>query len=329
MSDLKVWKDSDIDLSLLRGLKIAIIGYGSQGRAQALNLRDSGYTPLIGLKPGSKSSQTAVEDGFRIESPSRAVADADLIVILAPDHKHPEVFKNDLNDISLAGKTFVFAHAMSVHFGLVDQPEETSFVLVAPHGPGLRVREKYLENKGVIAFIAATQESSEGSLNLAAAYAGAIGCGRAGLIETSFADEAIGDIFGEQAVLCGGLAALLMAGYDTLTRGGMPPENAYLECLYQIDLIVDLIKKYGISGMYERISLTAAAGSFEAEPLIINDQSKKSMFELLEQIKSGKFSEDLIADYHEDFKEFNKQKKQRESLPIDLIAESLRKKLDI
>jgi ketol-acid reductoisomerase len=291
---MRIYPARQINLAILRNKKIAILGYGSQGRAQALNLRDSGFLPVIGLPIKSRSRTKAARDKFRIETPSGAVADADIIAVLAPDQFHGELFAKQINKAIHPGQIFIFAHALSVHFKLVNKPKGVDFVLVAPHAPGLRMRERFLEGENVSAFIGKTEKSSSESLEVAAAYAKAIGCNHRALIVSSFADEAIGDIFGEQAVLCGGLAGLIKAGYKTLVKSGIPPHNAYLECIYQLDLIVDLIKRYGIGGMYERISLTARYGGQRAENKIINAQSEKGMSELLEDIKSGKFVKELL-----------------------------------
>lgn len=316
----KLVKQSLIDLGLLKNRKLAVIGYGSQGRAQALNLRDSGLTPVIGLQTKSKSRPQARRDGFTVITPAKAVQNAEIIVVLVPDHKHKELFERDLQGAIYPGRTFIFAHALSVHFGLVRQPENIDFLLVAPHGPGIRVREKYLAGEGVTAFIGRTDKSSKGCLKLAASYAVAMGCDKAGMIETSFHDEAVGDIFGEQAVLCGGLAGLLKSGFDTLVHAGLPPENAYLECVYQLDLIVDLIKKYGIGGMYDRISVTAALGSMKAESKIINRQSRKAMKAMLKNIESGKFANDLIVEYKSGFKNLIKAQNKNHKMLFDDIA---------
>lgn len=317
---IKLIKSSQSASYLLKGRKIAVIGYGSQGRAQALNLRDSGFKPLIGLKSGSKSRRRAHNDGLSVTTPSKAAKNADIIAVLIPDHKHKELFEGDLQTAIRPEHVFIFAHALSVHFGLVKQPHDVDFLLVAPHGPGIRVREKYLAGEGVTAFIGKTDKSSQAGLKLAASYASAIGCGRAGLIETSFRDEAVGDIFGEQAVLCGGLSGLLKAGFETLVKAGLPPGNAYLECVYQLDLIVDLIKKYGIGGMYDRISVTAAYGALKAEPQIINVQSQRAMAEMLDNIKSGEFVDCLMAEYEKKFTHIKAaQKKNHESL-LDEMA---------
>jgi ketol-acid reductoisomerase len=317
---LKVIRDKNIDVSILKKLKIGIIGYGSQGRAQALNIRDSGFMPAIGLPSKSKTRNIARKDGFAVVAPAELASEADLIAVLAPDHKHRELFEKDIFKVSQGGQTFVFAHALSVHFRLVTQPPRTDFVLVAPHGPGQRLREKYLHGEGIPAFIAKTGDSSKKSLKLAKAYAKAIGCARSGLIKTTFEHEAIGDIFGEQAILCGGLSGLLKAGFDTLVKAGLPPTNAYIECIYQIDLIIDLIKKYGIDGMYDRISTTAAYGGLLAEEKIINPASKKAMQKMLQEIKNGKFVKDLMADYDKSFKKLNRNRLKKRPELLDKTA---------
>jgi len=318
---IKLVKQSIIDIGLLKGRKLAVIGYGSQGRAQALNLRDSGFSPIIGLPTGSRSRRKAKRDGFTVTTPAKAVKNAEIIVVLVPDHKHKELFERDLPGAIHTGQTFIFAHALSVHFKLVTQPPDVDFLLVAPHGPGIRVREKYLAGEGVTAFVGRTGESSPGCLKLAASYAAAIGCAKAGMIETSFHHEAVGDIFGEQAVLCGGLVGLLKTGFDTLVRAGLPPENAYLECVYQLDLIVDLIKKYGIGGMYDRISLTAALGSVKAESQIINRQSEKAMAVMLKNIEDGKFVNGLMAEYKKGFKSLRAAQNKNHKMLFNDIAE--------
>lgn len=291
---MEIYPVRQINLAILKNKKIAILGYGSQGRAQALNLRDSGITPIIGMPEKSKSRKQAVRDKFKVMSPAESVARADIIAVLAPDQVHKDLFANQIKGAIHPGQVFIFAHALSVHFKLVNQPRNVDFVLVAPHAPGLRMRERFVRGGSVSAFIGKTEKSSTASMKIAAAYAKAIGCNHRVLIISSFADEAIGDIFGEQAVLCGGLAGLISAGYETLVKSGIPPHNAYLECIYQLDLIVDLIKRYGIGGMYERISLTARYGGRRAENKIINAQSKRAMNRLLAEISNGKFVEELL-----------------------------------
>lgn len=323
---IKIIRNHQIDSSILKGLKITIIGYGSQGRAQALNLRDSGFSSIIGLKAKSGSRRMAVNDNFEVTTPPKAVKDADLISVMIPDHLHKELFENELGGVIKKGQTFIFAHALSVHFNLVRQPEDVDFVLVAPHGPGVKLRQKFISNEGVLAFIAKTDISSKKALKVVAAYAKAIGCSRTGLIVTGFAEEAIGDIFGEQAVLCGGLAALLKSGFDTLVKGGLPPHNAYIECVYQLDLIVDLIKKYGIGGMYERISTTAEYGSYLAEDEIINTSSKRAMTTMLKKIKNGKFTDELMKEYQRSFKKLYRYRNKKRPSTLDETALFFNKK---
>ncbi len=258
-----------------------------------MNLRDSGFAPIIGLRPHSSSRKAAAAAGLRVVDIESAVKDADLIAVMIPDHLHRRLFEKYIYANARKGQCYIFAHGLSVHFGLIERPRGTSFVLVAPHAPGIRLRENYLNGRGVPAFIAAA-DKSESALNIAAAYGKAIGCARAGLIITTFRDEAIGDLFGEQAVLCGGLAGLLRGGFSTLVDSGIPPENAYLECVYQLDLIVDLVKRFGVEGMYRRISTTARAGSRRAEKMIINRQSLEGMSRLLRRIENGKFVRELM-----------------------------------
>ncbi len=317
---IRKYPAGQINLTILNNKKIAILGYGSQGRAQALNLRDSGLSPVIGLPRGSRSRVKANRDKFRVETPSVAVANADIIAVLVPDQVHGELFAKQINKALHPGQIFIFAHALSVHFKLVNQPKDVDFVLVAPHAPGLRMRERFVQGGNISAFIGNTEKSSSACLKVAAAYAKAIGCNHRALIISSFADEAIGDIFGEQAVLCGGLAGLIKAGYKTLVKSGIPPHNAYLECIYQLDLIVDLIKRYGIGGMYDRISFTARYGSKKAENKIINAQTKKAMNELLRNIKSGKFVRELILESKKGKSRFPASKSDACQTQIDELA---------
>jgi ketol-acid reductoisomerase len=325
----KIISDKQIKLDLLKNMRLGILGYGSQGRAQALNLRDSGFEPVIGLLSNSRSRKLVKEDGLEVSTPARVCRNADVIAILIPDHKHKELFEDILYPAMRPGQTFIFAHGLSVHFRLVKQPDNVDFILVAPHGPGIRLRQRFLDGRGLTAFIARSGKSSKQSLKLAAAYAKAIGCSREGIIVTDFGEEAVGDIFGEQAVLCGGLSALMKAGFNTLVRSGLPPENAYLECIYQIDLIVDLIKKYGIDGMYERISTTAAFGSVMAESKLFGAQSDKAFVELLKDIQTGEFMNELMADYKNDFKKYKSARKKVDMPSLDKVARYFADKFDI
>ena len=281
-------------LNAIRKKSIAVVGYGSQGRAQALNLRDNRLTPLVALPSRSKSRRRATADRFTIVTPAQAAKSTDLLFILAPDHLHGQLFDKDIKPHLRTGQVLVFAHASSVHFGAVKPPEGVDVILVAPLGPGKRLRELRGRKDGIPCFIAVHHDASGNAQQVALALAHGIGCIPAGAIPTTFADEAVGDLFGEQAVLCGGLGALLEAGVETLIKHGLPPHAAYLECVYQIDLIVDLIKSEGLKGMYERISPTAAYGAGHAGTRIVSPAAKRAMDELYREIKSGKFFADWV-----------------------------------
>jgi ketol-acid reductoisomerase len=270
---------------------VAILGYGSQGRAQALNLRDSGIMPIIGLPSRSKSRQKAHADGFKAMTPQAAIRRADIVAVLAPDHKHQELFESLPVDI-LDGKSLLFTHGFSVAFGLVKPPLSCDVILVAPHGPGIRLREMYLKRQSFTAFWAIENDHSGQASRIGLAYAAAIGCPPSNLFKSTFRDEAIGDVFGEQAVLCGGLVRLIEAGFETLVRHGLSPESAYLECVYQIDLIVDLVKKYGPAGMFDRISITAAYGSLRIKKRLSPPNAE--MDKLYREVATGLFARDLM-----------------------------------
>ncbi|HEX9751794.1 MAG TPA: ketol-acid reductoisomerase [candidate division Zixibacteria bacterium] len=273
----------------LKGKRIAVLGYGAQGRAQALNLRDAGFAPIVGLPPRSGSRRAARRDRLAVVTPRDAVRNTDIIFVLAPDHLHGRLFTYDIRPNLRTGQMLVFAHASSVHFGMVKPPKGVDVVLIAPLGPGKRLRELRGQRDGVGCFFAVYQNASRRARPIGLALARAVGCISAGAIETTFALEAVGDLFGEQAVLCGGLGALLQAGVETLVRTGHPPHAAYLECVYQIDLIVDLIKRDGLAGMYDAISPTAAYGAAVAGPEIISEGTRRAMRRLLREIESGRF----------------------------------------
>ena len=319
---LKIYKDKDTSLKYLKGKTISILGYGSQGRAQALNLRDSGLKVVIGLPRKSKDIKAALKDGFKVFRPHKAVQIGDIISVLAPDHKHKEVFEESIRKNLSPGKTLVFAHAYSIYFKLIKPPEYVDVVLVAPHGPGELVRKLFLEGKGVTSFIAVKQDDSGKALDKALAYAKGIGSTKAGAILTTFKDEAVGDLFGEQAVLCGGLAELLKSGFETLVESGLSPENAYLECVYQLDLIVELIKKYGIAGMFQRISQTAEYGSYVSGKKVIN---KKQMKNILSEIINGNFARKWMKEYKSGMKNYKQMKKSWKNHLLQKTRERLNK----
>lgn len=285
--------------SLIRNLskyKIAILGYGSQGRAQALNLRDSGTTPLIGLPSSSKSRKAATEDGFTITTPERALRRGDIIAVLIPDHKHKELFDRLGKLRILSGKALIFAHGFSVAFGLVKPPSDCDVILIAPHGPGLRLRQNYLNGESFTAFRGIENDYSGKALQIARAYAAAIGCPEANLFPSTFKEEAVGDIFGEQAVLCGGLVGLMESGFDTLVKKGHSQDSAYLECIYQLDLLIDLVKRFGPAGMFDRISKTAAFGSLKRKEFLFDSGFRRKMEALYDDIQKGKFAKTLARE---------------------------------
>lgn len=273
----------------LRGKTIGIIGYGSQGRAQALNLRDAGIIPWIGLPSSSRSRAIARRDGFSVMTVAQLIKTVDILFLLAPDHLHGAIYDREMAPYLRTGQMLVFAHASSVHFGLVRPPRGIDVVLVAPLGPGKRLRELRGSKEGVACFVAIQQGATKRARPIALALAKGIGCIPAGAIETTFAEEAVGDLFGEQAVLCGGVPALLQAGVETLVRHGADPARAYLECVYQLDLIVDLLKTDGIRGMYAQISPTAAFGARVAGPRIVTPAVRRAMDGIFRDIDSGGF----------------------------------------
>ncbi len=273
---------------------VAVLGYGSQGRAIALNLRDSGFPVIIGLKGRSATRKLAASDGFRnILTVAEATRAASTICFALPDHLHGRIFSREIRKNLNENSTLVFLHGFSVHFGFVLPPETCDVVMVAPHGPGVSVRQKYLTDRSLSGFYAASQDYSGRALKKASALGVAIGIRRDRLIKTTFEHEAIGDLFGEQAVLCGGLTELILNGFELLVKKGIPPENAYLEVAYQLDLIIHLIKTYGIEGMYDRISVTARYGSAKSGKKVIDKAVRKNMERLYEDIESGRFARRL------------------------------------
>jgi ketol-acid reductoisomerase len=323
---MKKQQISATSIKLLSGKKIAVLGYGSQGTAQAKNLRDSGATPIIGLPAGSKSRKSARKDRFDIFSPQKAIEKADIIAVLIPDHKHKTLFDSLILE-TLSGKTLVFAHGLSIHFGLAKPPSDCDIVLVAPHGPGVRLREKYLAGEPFTAFVGVGNDHSGNAAKTARANAEAIGCPRKYQFQSSFRDEAVGDIFGEQAVLCGGLVGLMESGFETLVKKGFTEEAAYLECIYQIDLIVDLIKKFGPAGMFERISVTAASGSLAEKDSLFGPDFRKKLDKLFKEIESGEFAKRLEKDSASNMPDFKRQLSKSRKSRLQRAHEALSEKL--
>src|SRR5918992_6124058 len=288
--------DDDADLSLLDGKTVAILGYGSQGHAHSLNLKDSGVDVVVGLRPDSKSVEQARSNGLEVTDVAEAASRGDVVMVLLPDELHGQVYREHIRDGIAPGKTLLFGHGFSVHYGEVEPPPEVDVALVAPKGPGHLVRRQYLEGSGVPGLVAAHANPSGGALQLSLAYAKGIGCTRGGVIETTFKDETETDLFGEQAVLCGGVSELVRAGYETLVDAGYDPRLAYFECLHELKLIVDLMYEKGITGMRYSVSNTAEYGDLTRGRRVIGEPARQAMKQLLGNIQSGDFAKEWIAE---------------------------------
>src|SRR5580698_1720739 len=292
----KTYHDQDADLSLIQKKKVAVIGYGSQGHAHSLNLKDSGVEVRIGLPATSKSIDKAKKAGLEVHTVSEAAEWADVIMVLTPDHSQGETYAQDIAAHLKPGKTLMFAHGFNIRFGTIDPPKDIDVSLVAPKAPGHRVREVFTEGGGTPGLVAIHQDASGKALDLALSYSKAIGCARAGVIQTTFAEETETDLFGEQAVLCGGASALVKAGFETLVEAGYQPEIAYFECLHELKLIVDLMYRGGLAYMRYSISDTAEWGDYVAGPRIVTDEVKKAMKSLLNDIQDGSFAKKFIEE---------------------------------
>ncbi|MFQ3225331.1 MAG: ketol-acid reductoisomerase [Lentimonas sp.] len=320
----KVYTDKDADLRVIKKKTLAIIGYGSQGHAHAQNLKDSGLNVIIGLYKKSKSVKVAQSQGFEVFETAEAVQKADVIMIAVPDMKQAEVYENDILPNLTEGKTIAFTHGLAIHFGLIEAPKGIDVIMVAPKGPGHVVRSQFVEGKGVPALIAIHEGSSAGAKKIALAWAKGVGGTRAGVIETTFKEECETDLFGEQAVLCGGASALVMAGYETLVEAGYQPEMAYFECLHELKLIVDLMVESGISGMRFSVSETAEWGDYISGPRVINASSKKAMKTILKEIQSGKFTKDWVKEYKAGLPKYKQFVKDGAAHPIEKTGKRLR-----
>jgi ketol-acid reductoisomerase len=312
----KVYSDSDADLQTLQGKTLAVLGFGSQGHAHALNLKDSGCQVIIGLYEGSKSVPVAQSHGFQVVTTAEAVRRADVIFVAIPDTKQPGVYERDIAPNLTAGKTLLFSHGFSIHFKTIVPPKNVNIILVAPKGPGHIVRRQFVEGKGVPALIGIYQDPSKKSKKIALAWAKGIGATRAGVLQTSFKEETETDLFGEQTVLCGGATALVQAGYQ--------PEMAYFECLHELKLIVDLMNEAGISGMRFSISETAKWGDVSVGPKIIDASVKKRMKAALKDIQSGKFAQGWVREYNGGYKKYHALLKAGEKHPIEKVGQRLR-----
>ncbi len=324
----KVYYESDADFDLIKNKTIAIIGYGSQGHAHALNLKDSGVKKiLIGSYEGSKSAKKANEDGFEVVSVEMAAKQADMIMILLPDEKHKLVYESEIKPHLNKNKVLMVAHGFSLHFGQIVPPSDVDVFMVAPKGPGHRVRATYEQGDGVPSLIAIYQNSSGKAKELALAYAQGIGSARAGIFETTFREETETDLFGEQAVLCGGLTSLIKAGYETLVEAGYQPEMAYFECLHEVKLIVDLIYEGGLAKMRDSISNTAEYGDYTRGPRVIDGRVKETMKKILHEIQSGQFAKEWILENEAGQANFKAIRKMEASHSIEAVGKELRSKM--
>ncbi|MBE0426680.1 MAG: ketol-acid reductoisomerase [Nitrospirae bacterium] len=320
---VKVYYDRDADKRALKGKKITVIGYGSQGHAHANNLKESGVEVIIGVRKGI-GWEKAEKAGFKVFSPSDAAKKADVIMMLVPDEYMADIYRTEIAPHLKKGAYVGFAHGFNIHFGQIVPPQNINVFMVAPKGPGHLVRSEYLKGSGVPCLIAVHQDPSKDTKRIALAYASAIGGGRAGIIETTFREETETDLFGEQVVLCGGLTSLIMAGYETLTEAGYSPEMAYFECLHEVKLIVDLIYEGGISNMRYSISNTAQYGDLTRGPRIINEDTKKEMKKILDEIQSGQFAREWILECRANKPVFNALTKRGEEHLIEEVGTKLR-----
>ena len=322
---VKMFYDNDADLALLKGKKIAILGYGSQGHAQAQNLRDSGLDVIVAELEGTENHKRAVADGMTVMTSAEAAKAADYIQILLPDELQAKVYHNDVLPNLKAGNILGFSHGFNIHFGQIKPPTDVDVVMIAPKSPGHLVRRTYTEGAGVPGLIAVYQDASGQAHDLALAYGKGIGCARAGIIETSFSEETETDLFGEQAVLCGGTSHLVMAGFETLVNAGYQPEIAYFECLHELKLIVDLMYENGVSMMRYSISDTAEWGDLISGPRLVNDDTKAEMKQILREIQNGKFAKEWIAENQAGRPQFNALAREGREHQIEVVGKKLRK----
>ena len=319
-----VYYEADCDGSLIRNRKVAVIGYGSQGHAHALNLKESGVDVCIGLREGSSSTQKAEQAGLTVKSVADAAAWANVIMILAPDTEQKKIFDEHIAAHLNAGDAIAFAHGFNVRFGRIAAPEGVDCIMIAPKGPGHLVRRTYTEGGGVPALIAVEQDATGQAKEIALSYADAIGGARAGVIETSFTEETETDLFGEQVVLCGGLTRLVQAGFETLVEAGYAPEMAYFECLHEVKLIVDLMYEEGIAGMRYSISDTAEYGDLTRGPRIVTDATKAEMKKVLSEIQSGQFAEEWVNESESGRENYHRMQEEGKTHPIEVVGSHLR-----
>ncbi|MFK5981231.1 MAG: ketol-acid reductoisomerase [Rhizobiaceae bacterium] len=322
---MRVYYDRDADLNLIKGKNVVIIGYGSQGRAHALNLKDSGAeNVIVALREGSATAAKAEADGFVVKSVAEAAKTADLMMMAAPDELQADIYKDHIAGNIRDGAAIAFAHGLNIHFALIEARSTLDVIMIAPKGPGHTVRGEYQKGGGVPCLIAVDQDASGNALELGLSYACGVGGGRSGIIETTFREECETDLFGEQVVLCGGLVELIRAGFETLVEGGYAPEMAYFECLHEVKLIVDLIYEGGIANMNYSISNTAEWGEYVSGPRIITAETKKEMKRVLTDIQNGKFTSDWMQEYRAGASRFKAIRRNNDSHQIEEVGEKLR-----
>src|SRR3954452_5793064 len=320
--------DNDADLSLLEGKTVAILGYGSQGHAHALNLHDSGVDVVVGLRPDSSSVEKAKADGLQVDTIADAASKGDVVMILLPDEKQGEIWESDIKDGIAPGNLLLFAHGFSIHFGQIEPGPEVDVAMVAPKGPGHLVRRQFTEGKGVPGLVAVHQDAGGNAQALALAYARGIGCTRGGVIETTFKDETETDLFGEQAVLCGGASELVQAGFETLVEAGYDPQMAYFECLHELKLIVDLMYEKGLAGMRYSISNTAEYGDYTRGKRVITDETRANMRAILAEIQSGDFAREWIAENRAGQENFKRMRAEQAATAVETSGKELRAMMD-
>jgi ketol-acid reductoisomerase len=323
----KTYYDEDTNLDLIRSKKVAIIGYGSQGHAHALNLKDSGVDVRVGLSPNSKTAQRVKEDGFILDTSPNVSAWADVIMILAPDTIQPKLYQDEISSHLDSGDTLMFSHGFNIRYGTVHPPAHVDVSMIAPKSPGHRVRETYQSGEGTPALLAIHQDSSGQAKDLALSYGMALGCTRAGVLETTFTEETETDLFGEQAVLCGGVSELVKAGFDTLVDAGYQPEIAYFECMHELKLIVDLMYRGGLNYMRYSISETAEYGDYESGPRVIDDHVRATMQKLLAEVQDGSFARKWIRENKDGQPKFKKTRQQEKAHLIEKVGRKLRSRM--
>ena len=324
MDNLKIYLDKDINQELIKSKKIAVIGFGSQGYGQSMNLKDSGCDVVLGLRLGGKSDEKAKKYGFKTMSIEDAVKYADIVQILIPDELQAEVYEKQIKPNMRAGQYLMFSHGFNIHYKKIVAPKDINVIMVAPKGPGHTVRSQYIEGKGVPSLIAIYQDPTGNSKEVSLSYASAIGAGRAGIIETTFKEETETDLFGEQAIICGGVSASMKAGFQVLTEAGYSPYMAYFEVLHEMKLIIDLVNQGGLADMRYSISNPAEYGDMTRGPKVIGEASKNAMREILKEIQSGKFADEFTNEMHSGCETFNKLRKENANHPIEKVGEEIR-----